>query len=70
MDLLHTINHSSRLHDLHFCKRVIGAGEVLLAAAEDKKLSVYDIYNESDKPPKFIATMIGHSNRWGHLDYS
>lgn len=63
MDHLHTINHPSRLHDARFCKRVVGAGEVLLVAAEDKKLSIYDISNEPEKIPSVIALMTGHSNR-------
>jgi protein MAK11 len=63
MDRLHTIIHPSRLHDVRFCKRIIGEGEVLLVAAEDKKLSIYDISNEPEKIPTVIAVMIGHSNR-------
>jgi protein MAK11 len=63
MDRLHTINHPSRLHDVRFCKRVVGTGEVLLVAAEDKKLSIYDISNDPEKIPAVIAIMIGHSNR-------
>ena len=41
MSLLHNIAHPSRLHDIKFYKRATGK-EVLLAAAEDKKVSVYD----------------------------
>jgi hypothetical protein len=63
MDHLHTINHPSRLHDVRFCKRVIGEGEVLLVAAEDKKLTIYDISNEAEAVPTIIAVMVGHSNR-------
>jgi len=67
MDHLHTINHPSRLHDVRFCKRVVGEGEVLLVAAEDKKLSVYDMSNGSEGTPTMIAVMIGHSNRSGYF---
>lgn len=63
MDRLHTIKHSSRLHDVRFCKRVVGEGEVLLVAAEDKKLSIYDMFDDAEKVPTIIAVMIGHSNR-------
>jgi hypothetical protein len=63
MDHLHTINHPSRLHDVRFCKRVIGKGEVLLVAAEDKKVTIYDISNEPEAIPTIIAVMVGHSNR-------
>jgi len=65
MALLHTIIHPSRLHDIKFCKRVNGSGELLFAAAEDKKLSVYAIPDdpESTDPLEIIAEMIGHQNR-------
>jgi len=63
MDLVHTIKHPSRLHDVHFCKRISGDGELLLAAAEDKHLSVYDISSDPDKAPTIIALMTGHTNR-------
>ena len=64
MELLHTITHSSCLHDIRFCKRVEGDGELLLAGAEDKKLSVYDVPKDRTKPPNVIAEMVGHTNRY------
>ena len=64
MELLHTITHPSRLHDIKFCKRVVGEGELLLAGAEDKKLTVYDIPQDRTKPPTVIAEMMGHTNRF------
>lgn len=63
MDLLHIIHHPSRLHDVRFCKRVNGEGELLLVAAEDKKVSIYDLPSDLDKVPSIIAEMVGHSNR-------
>ena len=65
MALLHTITHPSRLHDVKFCQRVNGKGDLLLAGAEDKKLSVYQIPDdpESTDPPTVIAEMVGHANR-------
>ncbi|KAG6918378.1 hypothetical protein DXG01_015030 [Tephrocybe rancida] len=63
MDLIHTIKHASRLHDVRFCKRVEGEGELLLAAAEDKLLSVYDISPDPAQTPKIITVMTGHGNR-------
>jgi protein MAK11 len=65
MALLHTILHPSRLHDVKFCQRVNGKGDVLLAGAEDNKLSVYQIPDdpESMDPPTIIAEMVGHTNR-------
>ncbi|KAJ6606999.1 WD40-repeat-containing domain protein [Mycena sp. CBHHK59/15] len=50
MVLLHTINHPSRLQDVKFCKR-------------DKKLSIYEVSDDPEKPPRIIAEMIGHANR-------
>jgi protein MAK11 len=65
MALLHTITHPSRLHDVKFCKRVNGKGDVLLVGAEDQKLSIYQISDdlESTDPPAVIAEMVGHANR-------
>lgn len=63
MDLRHIIHHPSRLHDVKFCKRVNGEGEVLLVAAEDKKVSIYDLPLDPDKAPSIVAEMVGHSNR-------
>lgn len=61
MDMLCTIIHASRIHDVKFCSRVAGEGEFLLVAAEDHKLSVYDIPESG--APKIIAEMVGHTNR-------
>jgi protein MAK11 len=63
MNLIHTITHPSRLQDVKFCARVDGAGDVLLAGAEDKKLSVYELSTDPEKPPRVIAEMTGHANR-------
>ncbi|KAF9819344.1 hypothetical protein IEO21_02232 [Rhodonia placenta] len=63
MSLLHTITHPSRLHSVRFCKRVVGDGEVLLVAAEDKKVSVYDIPFDVMSTPTIVAEMVGHTNR-------
>ncbi|KZT00579.1 WD40 repeat-like protein [Laetiporus sulphureus 93-53] len=68
MELLHTIIHPSRLHAVRFCKRVVGEGEVLLVAAEDKKVSVYDIPSDRTVTPSIIAEMVGHSNRVKSVD--
>ncbi|TFK29589.1 WD40 repeat-like protein [Coprinopsis marcescibilis] len=63
MDLLHTIEHPSRLHDVQFCKTVKGDKEVLLAAGENKKLSIYTVPKDVSEEPKIFAEMIGHGNR-------
>ncbi|KAI0714190.1 WD40-repeat-containing domain protein [Cerioporus squamosus] len=68
MEHLHTITHPSRLHDIKFCKREVGSGELLLAGAEDKKLTAYDIPADRTKPPTVVAEMVGHTNRVKAVD--
>ncbi|KAH9851888.1 WD40 repeat-like protein [Lenzites betulinus] len=68
MELLHSITHPSRLHDIMFCKSVDGEGELLLAGGEDKKLSVYEVHKDHTKVPTIIADMVGHTNRVKALD--
>ena len=63
MNLLHTIAHPSRLHDVKFTPRVEGKGEILLAGAEDKKLSVYEVSSDPNTPPRIIAELVGHGRR-------
>lgn len=62
MDLLCTVTHPSRIHDVKFCSRSVGDGELLLVAAEDRKLSIYDVPKDSSSPV-LIAQMVGHTNR-------
>ncbi|KAH9893158.1 WD40 repeat-like protein [Cubamyces lactineus] len=69
MELLHSITHPSRLHDIKFCKRADGDGELLFAGGEDKKLSVYDVPRDHAKVPTIIAEMVGHSNRVKAVDW-
>ncbi len=63
MELLHSLTHPSRLHDIKFCQRVDGDSELLLAGGEDKKLSIYDVPKDHEKVPTIIADMVGHTNR-------
>lgn len=63
MSLLHTFSHPSRVHDVRFCTRVDGAGELLLVAAEDKKVTVYDATRGDHTSLPVLATLVGHSNR-------
>ncbi|KAJ7623718.1 WD40-repeat-containing domain protein, partial [Roridomyces roridus] len=63
MNLIHTLTHPSRIQDIKFCKRVNGQGDVLLVGAENKKLSIYEISNDPDTPPRIVAEMTGHDNR-------
>ncbi|KAF8902384.1 WD40-repeat-containing domain protein [Gymnopilus junonius] len=62
MVLLHTITHPSRIHDVKFCSLIGSEGELLLVAAEDRKLSVYDVPKEG--APTIVAVMTGHQNRY------
>ncbi|KAI0322778.1 WD40-repeat-containing domain protein [Amylostereum chailletii] len=68
LSLLHTITHPSRVHDVKFVMRPNGEGEVLLVAGEDKKTVAYDITTEANKPPRSVASFVGHSNRVKALD--
>ena len=62
MDLLFSLKHPSRVHDVKFCKRVSGEGELILVGGEDHKTTVYSIPRDTTIPI-IIAEMIGHSNR-------
>ncbi|KAF8347961.1 WD40-repeat-containing domain protein [Amanita rubescens] len=72
MTLLHNITHPSRLHDVKFASRPPSSsggegggkgGDLLLAGAEDKKLTVYQVYPDPQTPPRVIAELIGHERR-------
>ncbi|KAH7910234.1 WD40-repeat-containing domain protein [Hygrophoropsis aurantiaca] len=63
MVLRHTITHPSRIHNIRFCNRAHAAGEIMLVAAEDKKVSIYDIPEDHDTLPTIIAELVGHTNR-------
>ena len=80
MSLVHSISHPSRLHDIRFCKPIAShEREILLVAAEDKKVSVYTSLpgrhhptagyesegaDEAGAGPKLVAVMVGHENRY------
>ncbi|KAF9525954.1 WD40-repeat-containing domain protein [Crepidotus variabilis] len=64
MDLLWTISHSSRIHDIKFVKLHDDDAEVLLVGAEDKMISVYRVPTESSKSPTILSRMVGHVNRY------
>ncbi|KAI0272756.1 WD40-repeat-containing domain protein [Gloeopeniophorella convolvens] len=66
--LLHALEHPSRIHDVKFVQRAEGIHEVLLVAAEDKKVTAYDISPDTDVPLRVIAHFVGHSNRVKALD--
>lgn len=64
MELLHTVTHPSRIHDVRFCKKDSGDGELLLVAAEDKKVTVYDSSSDDSTSLPIVAELIGHQNRY------
>lgn len=70
MALRHTITHPSRVQNLRFCNRVNGEGELLLVAAEDKKVSIYQVSEDPESPPTIIAELVGHSNRFVSISRS
>lgn len=65
MSLLYTITHPSRVHDVKFFRPAKDEEqpEFLLVAAEDKKVTVYEILATADAPPRVIAELVGHTNR-------
>lgn len=67
MTLIQTISHPSRIHDIAFCARPSASSsddEVLLVAAEDKKVSVYAVRVRSpgNRSHKRSAESSGGSN--------
>jgi len=66
--MLHTVTHPSRIHDVRFIKHPKTGEQLLLVAAEDKKLSIYLILSEESQAPRVIAHMVGHSNRVKAVD--
>ncbi|KZT43135.1 WD40 repeat-like protein [Sistotremastrum suecicum HHB10207 ss-3] len=62
MALLHTITHPSRLHDLRF--HILSEDrEILLVAAEVKKVTAYALPSDTKQPPTIVAEFVGHMNR-------
>lgn len=63
LEVLHTLEHGSRIHDVKFVRRVGGGGDVLLVAAEDKMTTGYEVSPNTDVIPRPITRLIGHGNR-------
>ncbi|KAA1475491.1 WD40 repeat-like protein [Dentipellis sp. KUC8613] len=77
LTLLLIVTHPSRIQDVLFVPRVDGAGEVMLVAAEDKKITAYDVTplidaeknrkKDDEHPelptPEVVAQFVGHGNR-------
>lgn len=62
--ILHTLEHTARIHDVKFAKRVDGTGEVLLVAAEDKTTTVYEVHPDASILLRPTARLVGHGNRY------
>ncbi|TDL23704.1 WD40 repeat-like protein [Rickenella mellea] len=68
MSLLQTLTHPSRIHDAKFCRRVDGGEELLLVAAEDKKVTIYSVDSDSDTSLPVVGELVGHTNRVKSVD--
>lgn len=63
--MLATVSHPSRIHDVKFWASADKPErELLLVAAEDKLVTVYEI-DGSERSSRIIAKFEGHSNRYG-----
>ncbi|KAI0295403.1 WD40-repeat-containing domain protein [Multifurca ochricompacta] len=60
---LYTLEHTSRIHDVKFAKKVDGS-EIVLVAAEDKKTTVYEVIVDTGTLLRPTAHLIGHGNRY------
>jgi protein MAK11 len=63
LEVLYTLDHASRIHDVQFAQRVDREGEVVFVAAEDKKTTVYEISLDPETVLHPIAYLVGHRNR-------
>jgi protein MAK11 len=63
--ILHTLEHSARIHDVKFAQKVDGSGEVVFIAAEDRTTTVYGVYPDSSTLLRPTARLVGHGNRYG-----
>ncbi|KAF8517941.1 WD40 repeat-like protein [Hysterangium stoloniferum] len=70
MVLQYTITHPSRVHDIRFfvSNENDSSLEFLLVAAEDKKVTVYELSANTEIAPKVIAEFVGHGNRVKAID--
>lgn len=75
MTILHAITHPARIHDVLFAENPADGPELLLVAAENKKVATYTISaqpstsaeNEeeaTERSPKIFAEFVGHVNRY------
>jgi protein MAK11 len=66
--ILHTLEHSARIHDVKFAQKVDGSGEVVFVAAEDRTTTVYGVHPDSSTLLRPTARLVGHGNRYD-LDF-
>ena len=48
---------------MRFVSRLKGDGELLLVAAEDKKVTIYDMSGAESTSIPIVAELVGHTNR-------
>jgi hypothetical protein len=64
MKMLDTVNHTSRIHDVKlWASADQPERDILLVAAEDKLVTVYEIDND-ERGSRTIAKFEGHTNRY------
>ena len=67
MKPLHAITHPSRIQDVRFYMDDDGV-EYLLVAAEDKKVTFYELGSRFDPESRaslpIVIEAVGHENRW------
>ncbi|GJJ11186.1 hypothetical protein Clacol_005418 [Clathrus columnatus] len=71
MVLLYTITHPSRIHDIKFFHPHPTGVEYLLVAAEDKKVTIYELPikdEDTTRQPKIVGELLGHQNRVKAVD--
>jgi len=68
LEVLHTLEHRSRIHDVKFVRRVDDGGEVLLVVPEDKRTTVYGVPPNSDIILCPVAHLVGHGSRVKAID--
>ncbi|KAH9981013.1 WD40-repeat-containing domain protein [Lactifluus volemus] len=66
--ILHTLEHSARIHDVKFAQKVDGSGEVVFVAAEDRTTTVYGVHPDSSTLLRPTARLVGHGNRVKAID--
>lgn len=66
MALLYAFTHPKRVQDVRFHRTITGK-ELLLVAAEDKKVTIYSTNSSDSTSLPIVAEAIGHENRYGQF---